>query len=78
KVEKNLGKKSLSEMHMHATGMNYGDKGEKNHLTLKESEFNYKDLMKALKEFKVKGVLTVESPDGENDALYLQEVYEKI
>ena len=78
KVEKNLGKKALSEMHMHATGMNYGDKGEKNHLTLKESEFNYKDLMKILKEFKVKGVLTVESPDGENDALYLQKVYEKI
>ena len=78
KVEKNLGKKALSEMHMHATGMNYGDKGEKNHLALKESDFNYKDLMKVLKEFKVKGVLTVESPDGENDALYLQKVYEKI
>ena len=77
KVEKNLGKKALSEMHMHATGMNYGDKGEKNHLALKESDFNYKDLMKVLKEFKVKGVLTVESPDGENDALYLQKVYEK-
>ena len=77
-VEKKLGKKALSEMHMHATGIEYGDKGEKNHLILEKSDFNYKDLMKALKEFKVKGCLTCESPNLEDDALLMKKYYEKL
>ena len=78
KVEKALGKESLSQMHMHASGINYGEKGEKNHLTLEDSDFNYKDLLKVLKEFKVKGSLVCESPVIEKDALLLKKTYEKL
>ena len=72
-----LGKDALNNMHMHVSGIAYGDKGEKNHLILEESEFNYKDLMKVLKEFKVKGCLTCESPNIEEDALLMKKVYSK-
>ena len=53
----------------------YGEKGEKHHLILKESDFNYKDLLKALKDFKCEGVLISESPNIEQDAMLMQETY---
>ncbi len=77
-IEKELKKEALQNMHMHVAGIEYGEKGEKNHLLLEESKFNYKDLMKALKEFKVKGVLICESPNIEGDALLMQKTYSKI
>ncbi|MEK6826068.1 MAG: TIM barrel protein [Nanoarchaeota archaeon] len=77
-LEKGLGKTVLNNMHIHISGIAYGDKGEKNHLNLKESKFNYADLLKALKEFKCKGVVTCESPNIEKDALLLQSTYSKI
>lgn len=74
----NIGKDSIKNMHIHVSGIEYGDKGEKHHLILKESKFNYKDLMKSLKEFKVKGCLTCESPNIEQDSLLMKKFYEKI
>ncbi|MBI2507489.1 TIM barrel protein [Candidatus Woesearchaeota archaeon] len=78
KIKDNLGKEYLERMHIHVAGIEYGEKGEKNHLLLSESKFNYKDLMKALKEFKVKGVLICESPNIEGDALLMKDYYEKV
>src|SRR3989338_2737094 len=78
KIEKALGKKGLENMHIHITGINYGPKGEKNHLNLKESDLKYKELIKALKDFRVKGVMISESPNIEGDALLCKKVYEKI
>lgn len=77
KVEKSLGKKALREMHCHVSGINYGKKGERNHLNLKQSDFKYTELCKALKEFKCKGIVISESPNIEGDALLLQESYGK-
>ncbi len=78
KIEKELGKNALDNMHIHVAGIEYGEKGEKNHLLLKESRFNYKDLLRVLKEFKVKGVLICESPNIEDDAMMMQEIYERL
>jgi len=75
KVEKYLGKEGLENMHIHMSGIAYSDKGEQHHLELKESDYNYKDLMKALKHFKVKGVVISESPNIEKDALLMQKTY---
>jgi deoxyribonuclease IV len=75
KVEKTLGKKGLENMHLHITGIAYGEKGEKHHLTLKESDLKYKELVKALKDFKVKGIAISESPNIESDALLCQKIY---
>jgi deoxyribonuclease IV len=76
-IENKLGKKALSDMHMHIAGIEYTEKGERRHLTLKNSDMNYKDLIKVFKEFKVKGSLISESPNIEEDALLLKKEYEK-
>ena len=74
-IEKRLGKKALQEMHMHLAGIAYGEKGEKHHLNLKESDLKYRELAKALKDFGVKGVLISESPNIEEDALMMKKAY---
>jgi len=77
-VEKVLGRKGLENMHAHISGIEYGEKGERKHLVLKDSEFRYEELLKALKEFKVKGVVICESPNIEEDALLMQKSFERI
>jgi deoxyribonuclease-4 len=76
KYEDTLGRKGLDNMHIHLSGIAYGPKGEKHHLVLKESDMNYKDLLKVLKEFKVKGCVISESPNIEKDALLMKREWE--
>lgn len=76
-IEKYLGKEALQNMHIHVAGIEYGEKGEKNHLNLQDSDLNYKELVKAWKDFKIKGVVISESPNIEKDALLLQKEYMK-
>ncbi len=78
KIEEKLGREGLNNMHVHFSGINYGEKGEKNHLILEESDFNYKDWIKTIKEFKLKGVFISESPNIEEDAILIKKLYEKI
>ena len=75
KIGKNLGDKALNNFHAHIAGINYSEKGEKNHLNLEESDMNYKDLMKAFKSFNIKGVVVCESPNIEDDTKLLKEYY---
>lgn len=72
---KELGNEVLNNMHMHAAGIEYSQKGEKNHLIFEESDINYKDLLKAFKNFDVKGVLVCESPNIEDDTKLLKDYY---
>lgn len=76
-LEKSLGKESLKRMHCHISGIAYGEKGEKNHLPLKESDMNYQDLLDVWKEFKVAGVIVTESPNQEEDTLLLHNLWRK-
>lgn len=73
-----LGDYALKNFHAHVAGIEFTPKGEKKHLNLLESEFNYKDLLKALKSFDVKGALVCESPSIENDAMILAEYYKSL
>ena len=78
-IERKLGRQALDNMHIHVSGIAYGKKGEIKHLMLAESDFQYKDLLKALKERKVKGVVISESlPYLEQDALLLQQTYQAL
>ena len=77
-VEGKLGREALDNMHIHLSGINYSEKGEKNHLVLQESDMNYQDLLRIWKEFKIKGVVVSESPNIEEDALLLQKFWKKI
>jgi deoxyribonuclease IV len=77
-VGNELGEKSLKDMHIHISGINYGAKGEKKHLPFEESDFNYKDCLKAFRKFDVKGCIICESPILEKDALLLKNYYESL
>lgn len=73
-----LGRPALDDMHIHMGGINYNEKGEKNHLPLLESDFNYVECLKALKDFNAKGCVISEGPVLENDALLLKNTYVKL
>lgn len=77
-MEDRLGREALDNMHIHISGINYTSKGEKNHLNLQESDMNWEDLLRVLKEFKVKGVVISESPNIEGDAILMKKKYEEI
>ena len=79
RVEKKLGRRGLDNMHIHLSGIAYGNKGEIKHLMLPESDLQYGQLLKALKERRAKGVVICESvPYLEQDALLLQETYREL
>ena len=75
-LENELGKEALDNMHIHISGIEYGEKGEIKHLNLNQSDFNYKELARALREYNVKGVLISESPNLEEDALLMKKELE--
>ncbi len=75
KIGSELGQNALDNFHAHVAGIEYGAKGEKKHLNLEESDFNYKDLLKAFKAFNVKGAVVCESPNIEEDAKLLKDCY---
>ncbi|MDA0524658.1 TIM barrel protein [Methanococcoides alaskense] len=74
-VENALGRDGLDNMHCHVSGIAYGEKGEKNHLVLQESDLNYSDMMTAFREFHIKGLVICESPNLEDDALLLKKTF---
>jgi deoxyribonuclease-4 len=72
-----IGKEALKNMHMHIEGVEYNSKGEKRHINLDESDLNYCELIRALKDFKAAGVVVSESPNIEADALLLKSLYNR-
>lgn len=78
KIKKELGNEFLKNMHIHTSGIKYSTKGEREHLNLQDSDFNYKDLLKALKDYEVEGILICESPNLEDDAMLMKSYYESI
>lgn len=74
-IEKKLGKEELKNMHIHISGIEYNEKGERYHLPLDESDLNWRDLIKVLKEFNIKGVVISESPIIEQDAIKMKNYY---
>jgi deoxyribonuclease-4 len=77
-VQSALGKSALETMHIHCSGIRYGAKGEQKHLNLEESDFHYRELLQALNDYDVKGLLICESPNLEEDALLMQREYRRI
>ncbi|MBI4285397.1 MAG: TIM barrel protein [Chloroflexi bacterium] len=73
-----LGRAALDSLHLHVSGIAYGKKGEIKHLNLKESDFSYTDLLKALAAYDAKGFVICESPSLEDDALLMQSTYRAI
>jgi deoxyribonuclease-4 len=75
---KELGDNSLMRLHIHLSGIEYGPKGEKNHLPLAEADLNLKALFKALNDFGCAGRILCESPIMEEDALNMKKAWKKV
>lgn len=75
KIGTEIGQYALENFHGHLAGIEYTSKGEKQHLNLENSDMNYKDLIKAMKKFDVKGALVCESPNIEDDCKLLKDYY---
>ena len=74
-IRDELGPEALADMHIHVSGIEYGPKGERNHLNLRDSDLRYVELVQALKDYGVKGLLICESPNLEGDAILLRDTY---
>jgi len=73
-----LGEAALQHLHIHLSGIEYGPKGEKNHLPVAESDLKLQDLLRALYAFKAGGRILCESPIMEDDALYIRKVWREV
>lgn len=78
KVEDRLGMEMLRNMHIHLAGIAYNEKGERNHLILRNSDMNYPDLLRAFHDYDIAGAVVCESPNLQGDALLLKNAYEKL
>ena len=73
-----LGQAALQHLHIHLSGIEYGPKGEKNHLPLKESDLHLSELFAALQESKCSGRILCESPVLEEDAIYMRDLWKSL
>lgn len=76
-IKSGLGAEALKHLHIHTSGINYTEKGERNHLNLAESKFDYRSLLRALRDNKVSGWVVCESPSLEEDAMLMKDTYSK-
>jgi deoxyribonuclease-4 len=75
KIDAALGASALVGLHIHLSGIAYGPKGEKEHLELKDADLNYRELFRALADYKCGGRILCESPVMEDDALVLKSTW---
>lgn len=73
-----LGAPALQAMHIHLSGIEYGEKGEKEHLPLQESDLDLRALFRALHAFGCGGRMLCESPKMEDDAVYMRQVWGEV
>jgi deoxyribonuclease-4 len=74
-VERELGREGLHAMHFHLSGIEYGPKGERQHLIVDEADLDWRAFLQACVAFDVQGRVICESPNLEEDALSFQRVY---
>jgi deoxyribonuclease-4 len=73
-----MGQAGLQALHCHLSGIEYSEKGEREHLPLEESDLNLKAIYQALKAFECRGRILIESPVLEDDAAYAMKVWQEL
>ena len=73
-----LGREALKSLHIHLSGIEYGPKGEKNHLALGESDLKINFLFEVLRDFGCAGRILCESPIMEADAENMKKAWMKV
>jgi deoxyribonuclease-4 len=72
------GDQAFQELHIHLSGIEYGPKGEKEHLRVEEADLDLRALFRALRDFNCGGRILCESPAMEDDALILKRIWQEI
>lgn len=73
--EEYLGTESLQHVHMHFSGIEYTEKGERKHLPLTESDAKWEDFLSVVKSYNIEGTIVCESPLLEEDTILLRDTY---
>jgi deoxyribonuclease-4 len=78
KYRRELGARALKRLHIHLSGIEYGPKGERNHLPVSEADLDIRALFMALKDFGCRGRILCESPIMEEDALLMKKIWMEV
>jgi deoxyribonuclease-4 len=79
KYGETLGTDCLRSLHCHLSGIEYGPKGERNHLMLSDSDLDLEGLLQALADLDCQGRILCESPqDMDVDAQLIKRTWERI
>jgi deoxyribonuclease-4 len=73
-----LGNFAMQNIHIHLSGINYGPKGEKNHLIMEDADLDFRNLMRALHLTGAKGRIMCESPVLEVDAEKFKQLWMEV
>lgn len=73
-----LGEEALQHLHIHLSGIEYGPKGERNHLKVEEADLDVRAIFRALRDFGCRGRILCESPVLEEDALVLKRLWQEV
>ncbi len=78
-IRRTLGQKGLRTLHCHLSGIEYGERGERRHLMIRESDLDLDGLLVALAENQCAGRILCESPERmDEDALLIKSAWERI
>lgn len=70
-----LGEETLLNLHVHLSGIEYGPKGEKEHLKVEEADLDVRAILRALHTAGCRGRILCESPALEDDALLIRQMW---
>jgi deoxyribonuclease IV len=73
-----LGQDALRRLHIHLSGIEYGPKGEKEHLVFADADLDILAILRALLAFGAGGRILCESPAMEDDALILRSAWQEV
>jgi deoxyribonuclease-4 len=73
-----LGDEALHDLHIHLSGIDYGPKGEKEHLKVEEADLDVRAILRALHASGCRGRILCESPVLEDDALLIRQMWVEI
>jgi deoxyribonuclease IV len=73
-----LGDKALHDLHIHLSGIDYGPKGEKEHLKVEEADLDVRAILRALHARGCQGRILCESPAMEDDALLIRQMWVEV
>lgn len=78
KIKNELGKEGLQNIHLHISGLKMNPKGDPKIVSIGDSDFRWKELLRALKDYRAKGWVIVQGPKAEDDAQLMKKTYEDL